>query len=85
MCSFKIHVTDSKYLEKLPSNLYINSLLELVGKREASQIENTPTISSSDLMSVDLHAASIRCSQCQTICDASATTCCDHCKLVSVI
>ncbi|KAJ2948509.1 hypothetical protein O0L34_g7759 [Tuta absoluta] len=82
ICRTKIQVTGSNFINDLPSNLYIDSLLQLVGQSEAAKTPKqlTPPVTNGG-QNVDLFAAGVRCSHCKTICDSSDTTACEHCKL----
>ncbi|XP_053615115.1 RING finger protein nhl-1-like isoform X1 [Plodia interpunctella] len=84
ICRSKVEVTGSNFLNSLPSNLYIDSLLHIVGVTNKSvdpkaETPPTPTVNG---MSVELYAAGVRCSNCQSMCDSSDTTNCQHCKLI---
>ncbi|XP_026762929.2 RING finger protein nhl-1-like [Galleria mellonella] len=86
VCRTKIQITGPNFVQELPSNLYIDSLLQLVGlKSKTSQKSETPpqtpAFSTATYQSVDLFAAGVRCSHCQTMCDNSDTINCQHCKM----
>ncbi|KAI5635130.1 6-bladed beta-propeller domain-containing protein [Phthorimaea operculella] len=81
ICLTKIQVTGSNFINDLPSNLYIDSLLQLVGQNEEPKTKQlTPPVTNGG-QNVDLFAGGVRCSHCKTICDSSDTTACEHCKL----
>ena len=76
------------FVENLPSNLYIDSLLQLVGIQNGQVPKNTgtpPTTPSSatPAQNTDFFAAGARCVHCKSVCDNSDITQCDHCKLVN--
>ncbi|KAI8420147.1 hypothetical protein MSG28_008718 [Choristoneura fumiferana] len=83
ICGTKIQVTGPNFLQNLPSNLYIDSLLQLVGISNDKPKTSTPpmTPATSFGQSVDLFAAGVRCTQCQTMCDSVDVTACEHCKM----
>lgn len=78
------------FVENLPSNLYIDSLLQLVGIQNGNgQVSKnpgtppaTPTVAGPN-QNVDLFAAGTRCVHCKSVCDNFDITQCDHCKLVN--
>lgn len=83
ICRTKIQVTSPNYISDLPSNLYIDSLLQLVGISNGSEKVATPpqTPLIPGMQSVELFAAGVRCTQCQTMCDSVDVTACEHCKM----
>lgn len=87
ICRTRIQVHRPSFVEKLPSNLYIDSLLQLVGVPTPPKKIDTPPTSpgTTGLQSVDLFAGGTKCSHCKTLCDSSAVNSCEHCKLVSFL
>lgn len=86
ICNTRIKVSSSNFINDLPSNLYIDSLLSLVGIKETRSSRITPpSTPNAGVSSVDLFAAGARCSTCQSMCDNTDVTCCRHCKLVGFI
>lgn len=95
ICRTKIKVPSPNFLKDLPSNLYIDSLLSLVGLKEPTNNRITPPstpaagaaagAAAAGTSSVDLFAGGVRCAVCQSVCDNNEVTCCRHCKLVSFI
>ncbi|KAM3963315.1 uncharacterized protein ACR2FA_002680 [Aphomia sociella] len=85
VCRTVFQITSPNFVKELPSNLYIDSLLQLVGiKVKNSQKNETPPRSPSAVathQSVELFASGIRCSNCQTMCDNNDISNCEHCKL----
>ncbi|XP_072942330.1 uncharacterized protein [Epargyreus clarus] len=84
ICRTRIQIHSSNYVDTLPSNLYIDTLLAMVGIDNASKPkspETPPPTPSTNFQSVDLFAAGVRCSHCKTMCDNPDVTFCDHCKL----
>ncbi|XP_045522340.1 tripartite motif-containing protein 2-like isoform X1 [Pieris brassicae] len=83
LCHTRIQ-TGPNFVESLPSNLYIDTLLHMVGikaeKTSSSTPPTTPAIASG-YQNVDLFAAGMRCTSCKTVCDNSDTSFCEHCKL----
>ncbi|XP_011556566.3 RING finger protein nhl-1 [Plutella xylostella] len=86
-CRTRIQVTSPSFIDSLPSNLYIDSLLNLVknrgsdsqqGKRNIAKTE--PTLPGHGVQSVQLFAGGVPCSQCKTVCDSPDVTSCQHCK-----
>lgn len=84
ICRTRIQIHGPHFVEELPSNLYIDSLLELVGVRKKVETP-PPTPGTAGMHSVDLFAAGgkVRCTHCKTMCDGSDVIACEHCKLVS--
>lgn len=88
ICRTKVQVLGSSFVENLPSNLYIDSLLQLVGiqnnvPRSKSTVSPPATPTTNPAHNVDLIASGTRCVHCKTMCDNVDITQCDHCKLVS--
>ncbi|XP_059060932.1 RING finger protein nhl-1-like [Achroia grisella] len=86
VCRTKINITGPNFIQELPSNLYIDSLLQLIGiKTKTPQKPETPPHSpaygSATYQSVDLFAGGVRCFHCQTMCDNADTINCQHCKM----
>ncbi|CAB3228826.1 unnamed protein product [Arctia plantaginis] len=92
ICRTRIQVQGENFLENLPSNLYIDSLLQLVGingtntltrPKSTDSPPGTPssTSPSNPPQSVDLFAVGSRCAHCKTICNNEDITSCIHCKL----
>ena len=79
------------FVENLPSNLYIDSLLQLVGIQngsvQAPKSPGTPPVTpavGNSGQNVDLFASGgIRCVHCKSVVDNCDITQCDHCKLVN--
>ncbi|KAJ0174149.1 hypothetical protein K1T71_010295 [Dendrolimus kikuchii] len=85
ICRTRIQVQGMNFIDELPSNLYIDSLLNLVGITNNAHVKTstpptTPLGSNTNMQSVDLFAAGVRCSQCKTMCDNADVTACQHCK-----
>ncbi|XP_061384046.1 tripartite motif-containing protein 3-like [Danaus plexippus] len=80
ICCTRIQVLRQNFVEELPSNLYIDTLLTMFGVEKKSDT-HTPPVTPYNLQSVDLFAAGVRCSQCRTMCDNSDVSACQHCKL----
>ncbi|XP_041984826.1 RING finger protein nhl-1-like isoform X2 [Aricia agestis] len=84
LCRTKIQVHGSNYIEELPSNLYIDTLLQMVGisNGKPTKPETPPvTPNGTGMQSVDLIAGGLRCSHCKTMYDTIEVKHCDHCKL----
>lgn len=90
ICRTRIQVHGENFIENLPSNLYIDSLLQLVGINSTDNANNVlrsknvgtpPSPSYNVTQNVDLFAASTRCANCKTICDNGDITSCDHCRM----
>ncbi|KAJ8717879.1 hypothetical protein PYW07_005809 [Mythimna separata] len=86
ICRTRVQVIGPNFVENLPSNLYIDSLLQLVGIQNGNgQVNKSPgtppATPSVAPQNVDLFAAAARCVHCKTVCDNFDITQCDHCKL----
>ncbi|KAL0869875.1 hypothetical protein ABMA27_006078 [Loxostege sticticalis] len=88
ICHTRIQVQGPGYVNSLPSNLYIDSLLSYVGinndsdpKSSVMAAPSTPVNGSVSVQSVELFAGGTRCSQCKTMCDTGDVSCCEHCKM----
>ncbi|CAH0401260.1 unnamed protein product [Chilo suppressalis] len=91
ICNAKIHVTGPNYVNNLPPNLYIDSLLHLVGinkglssnEKSGSPAAVTPPIQLpvTSESGVELFAGGTRCSHCKSMCDSHDVTSCQHCKM----
>ncbi|XP_045501928.1 RING finger protein nhl-1-like isoform X1 [Colias croceus] len=85
VCHTRIQTNGSNFVDNLPSNLYINTLLHMVGIKPSDKTTNAtpPSTPSTPLnyQNVDLFAAGIRCSNCKTLCDNPDISMCEHCKL----
>ncbi|VVC97996.1 unnamed protein product [Leptidea sinapis] len=83
ICNTRIPTHNSSFVDNLPSNLYIDTLLSMVGIKPDKQTSTTPpsTPATPGLQSVDLFAAGVRCMQCKSMCDSSDVSYCEHCKL----
>ncbi|CAH0764401.1 unnamed protein product [Diatraea saccharalis] len=91
ICNTKIQVSGPNYVNELPPNLYIDSLLRLIGinkgtisnEGSSSPVATTPpsNLPTNSGTSVNLFAGGTRCSQCKTMCDNPDVICCKHCKM----
>ncbi|KAG6452013.1 RING finger protein nhl-1 isoform X2 [Manduca sexta] len=84
ICRTRIQVHGQNFVNELPSNLYIDSLLNIVGiKNMPVKTSETPpsTPGTVGMQSVDLFAAGVRCCHCKTMCDSTEVSSCLHCKL----
>ncbi|XP_004933397.1 RING finger protein nhl-1 [Bombyx mori] len=84
ICKTKIQVQGPNFIRDLPSNLYIDSLLNIVGIHNKPQKNpETPpaTPTTPGTQSVDLFAVGLRCSNCKSHCDNTNITSCEHCRL----
>ncbi|CAK1551462.1 unnamed protein product [Leptosia nina] len=85
ICNTRIQVNGPNFVDELPSNLYIDTLLHMVGMKTDKTTPNvtppTTPASASGYQKVDLFASGIRCTSCKTMCDNSDTSFCEHCKL----
>ncbi|XP_045452242.1 RING finger protein nhl-1-like [Melitaea cinxia] len=79
ICRTRIHIQGTNFIEGLPSNLYIDTLLSMIGIDTGSKVEEAPM--TPNTQSVELFAGGVRCSHCKTMCDNSDVTACEHCKL----
>lgn len=89
ICRTRVQVLGPNFVDNLPSNLYIDSLLQLVGiqnivseSRNSGTPPTTPIITSPP-QNTDMFAAGSRCVHCKSMCDNAEITQCDHCKLVN--
>lgn len=83
ICHTRIQVQNTQFVDDLPSNLYIDTLLAMVGINEGKEKKvETPPITPNNMQSVELFAAGVRCTHCKTMCDNVDVTYCQHCKLV---
>ncbi|XP_026742559.1 RING finger protein nhl-1-like [Trichoplusia ni] len=90
ICRTRIQVIGDSYIENLPSNLYIDSLLQLVGIQNNGETgKATPpptpsapvTPSKNSSPNVEFFPTGVRCVHCKSVCDNTDITSCDHCKL----
>ncbi|CAH2042379.1 unnamed protein product, partial [Iphiclides podalirius] len=86
ICYTKIQVTGPSFVDDLPSNLYIDTLLQMVGistakPRKPETPPTTPAVGGVGVQSVDLFAGGSRCCHCRSMCDNSDVNTCEHCKL----
>ncbi|XP_068620417.1 tripartite motif-containing protein 3-like [Battus philenor] len=86
ICYTRIQIHGANYVEELPTNLYINTLLQMVGissspAKAPDTPPTTPATGVGGMQSVDLFAGGLRCCHCRTMCDACDITSCGHCKL----
>ncbi|XP_075980968.1 tripartite motif-containing protein 2-like isoform X2 [Anticarsia gemmatalis] len=87
ICRTRIQIQGQNYIENLPSNLYIDSLLQLVGissmngdvRKSTGTPPSSPAVNNGQ--SVELFAGGVRCVHCKSMCDSFDITLCDHCKL----
>nr|XP_026491584.1 RING finger protein nhl-1-like [Vanessa tameamea] len=79
ICRTRIQIHGPSFVEDLPSNLYIDTLLSMVGVSVTPKTE-TPPVTPTNMSSVELFAAGIRCSHCRSVCDNSDISSCEHCK-----
>ncbi|CAK1584541.1 unnamed protein product [Parnassius mnemosyne] len=85
-CHTRIQIHGPNYLDDLPSNLYIDTLLQVVGISTAKPKKpvtppTTPATGVSGIQNVDLLAGGLRCCHCRTMCDNNEVITCEHCKL----
>ncbi|XP_049877184.1 tripartite motif-containing protein 3-like isoform X2 [Pectinophora gossypiella] len=81
-CRVKIQVKGANFVKDLPSNLYIDSLLEMFGVNgENKSVPASPGTPTTPTQHVELHAGGVRCSYCKTMCDSSDISACQHCKM----
>ncbi|XP_039759236.1 RING finger protein nhl-1-like [Pararge aegeria] len=81
ICRTRIQVQNVNFVDGLPSNLYIDTLLAMVGGTEdQKQLETPAALMNNTLQSVELFASGVRCSHCRTICDNMEISNCEHCK-----
>ncbi|XP_045777272.1 RING finger protein nhl-1-like [Maniola jurtina] len=80
ICRTRIQVHSTDFVEELPSNLYIDTLLAMVGVNEDKKKPDTPPSPMNNMQSVELFAAGVRCSHCRSICDDLDISNCEHCK-----
>ncbi|CAH0590287.1 unnamed protein product [Chrysodeixis includens] len=90
ICRTRIQVIGDSYIENLPSNLYIDSLIQLVGiQNNGEAAKSTPphtpatpvTPAKSSSPNVEFFPSGVRCVHCKSVCDNTDITSCDHCKL----
>ncbi|XP_013163173.1 PREDICTED: RING finger protein nhl-1-like isoform X1 [Papilio xuthus] len=82
ICCTRIQVQGTNFVDELPSNLYIDTLLQMVGiSTTKSKQPVTPPSTPAGLQTVDLFAGGSRCSHCRSMCDTVDVTTCEHCKL----
>ncbi|XP_021182080.3 uncharacterized protein LOC110370553 [Helicoverpa armigera] len=87
ICRTRVQVLGPNFVDSLPSNLYIDSLLQLVGIQNiVSESKNSGTPPTTPIITTppqntDMFAAGSRCVHCKSMCDNAEITQCDHCKL----
>lgn len=85
MCRTRVQVLGPKFIENLPSNLYIDSLLQLVGINTnglPKTLETPPPSATNNTQNNEFFNPGTRCAHCKSICENFDITQCDHCKLV---
>ncbi|KOB69371.1 Regucalcin [Operophtera brumata] len=81
LACLSVYAFGPNFLSELPSNLYIDSLLALVGvSPKPTTPPATPSASTVGMQSADLFASGARCAHCKTLCDNSAAGRLDHKK-----
>lgn len=85
LCRTRVQVLGPKFIENLPSNLYIDSLLQLVGINTnglPKTLETPPPSATNNTQNNEFFNPGTRCAHCKSICENFDITQCDHCKLV---
>ncbi|CAH0695862.1 unnamed protein product [Spodoptera exigua] len=86
LCRTRVQVLGPNFVENLPSNLYIDSLLQLVGINTNGVTKNletpppTPSVTN-NAQNNEFFNPGTRCVHCKSICENFDITQCDHCKL----